>query len=317
MVIKNKKVVVTGGAGFIGSHIVDALVEEGNHVIVIDNLSTGNIKNIEHHINTQRFEFINGSITNLTLLKEMFRGADYVFHEAAIASVPGSIADPLSNHETNVIGTLNVLLAARDTAVKKVIFASSAAVYGDSPVQPKKEDMIREPLSPYAVAKLASEYYCQVFTSLYGLKTVCLRYFNVYGPRQDPKSEYAAVIPKFIQLVKEGKSPLIFGDGEQTRDFVFVKDVVIANLLAAESVATGIFNIGTGKSITINELVKTIISLSKVHLQPVYTSAAAGDIRFSLASVSKAKTFGYLPKFNLEDGLSRMIANKNGGYLIE
>ena len=308
MVIKNKKVVVTGGAGFIGSHIVDALVEEGNHVIVIDNLSTGNIKNIEHHINTQRFEFINGSITNLTLLKEMFKGADYVFHEAAIASVPGSIADPLSNHETNVIGTLNVLLAARDTAVKKVIFASSAAVYGDSPVQPKKEDMIREPLSPYAVAKLASEYYCQVFTSLYGLKTVCLRYFNIYGPRQDQKSEYAAVIPKFIELIKAGKAPVIFGDGDQTRHFVFVKDVITANLLAAESNMTGVFNVGTGENITLNALANVIIELSGNNLQAVYTSAKAGDIRYSLADISKIRNNGYKPEYSIKLGLSRILS---------
>jgi UDP-glucose 4-epimerase len=308
MVIKNKKVVVTGGAGFIGSLIVDALVEEGNHVIAIDNLSTGNIKNIEHHINTQRFEFINGSITNLTLLKEMFKGADYVFHEAAIASIPGSITDPLSNHETNVIGTPNVLLAARDTAVKKGIFASSAAVYGSSPSQPKKENMILEPLSPYAVAKLASEYYCQVFTKLYGLKTVCLRYFNVYGPRQDPKSEYAAVIPKFIQLVKEGKSPVIFGNGEQTRDFVFVKDVVIANLLAAESNMTGVFNVGTGENITLNALANAIIELSGSNLQVIYTSAKAGDIRYSLTDISKIRNNGYRPEYSIKLGLSRILS---------
>ena len=177
--------------------------------------------------------------------------------------------------------------------------------------------MIPEPLSPYAVAKLASEYYCQVFTRLYGLKTVCLRYFNVYGPRQDPKSEYAAVIPKFIQLVKEGKSPVIFGDGEQTRDFVFVKDVVIANLLAAESNMTGVFNVGTGENITLNALADAIIELSGSNLRVIYTSPKAGDIRYSLADVSQAKTFGYISKYNLEDGLCKMISNKNREYVIE
>ena len=308
MVINDKRIIVTGGAGFIGSHIVDALIEAGNHVIVIDNLSTGNMKNIEHHINTHRFEFINGSITNLTLLKEMFKGTDYVFHEAAIASVRGSIANPLASHETNITGTLNVLLAARDNNVKKVVFASSAAVYGDSPVQPKCEDMIPEPLSPYAVSKLASEYYCQVFTMLYGLKTVCLRYFNVYGPRQDPKSEYAAVIPKFIQLVKEGKSPVIFGDGEQTRDFVFVKDVVTANLLAAESNMNGVFNVGTGENITLNALVNAIIEVSGSNLQAVHVSPKAGDIRYSLADISKIRNNGYKPEYSIKLGLNRILS---------
>lgn len=304
MVIRNNKVVVTGGAGFIGSHIVDALIETGNHVIVIDNLATGKIKNIEHHLNNQHFEFINGSITNLPLLQKTFQNTVYVFHEAAIASVPASIADPLANNKTNITGTLNVLLAAKDNNVKKVLLASSAAVYGDSPIQPKREDMALEPQSPYALAKLASEYYCEIFTKLFGLKTVCLRYFNVYGPRQDPKSEYAAVIPKFIQLVKEGKSPVIFGDGEQTRDFVFVKDVVTANLLAVESNMTGNFNIGTGKSISVNEFSNIILKLMKrVDIKPIYEKEKPGDIKHSLADISMAMANGYKPIYNIEIGL--------------
>jgi len=315
-----KKVVVTGGAGFIGSHLAEELRERGHSVIIIDNLSTGRKENIASLINstnsitpqTQGVEFIQGSTTNLTLLQEIFKDVQYVFHQAAIASVPQSLEDPLTSNQANLTGTLNVLLAARDNGAKKVIYASSCAVYGDSPVSPKREDMLPAPLSPYAVAKLAGEYYCQVFQEVYGLPTACLRYFNVFGPRQDPGSQYAAVIPKFISRVSEGNSPVVFGDGEQTRDFVFVRDVVEANILIAEGDATGVFNIGRGESVSINQLAELIIGLVGNSVEPIHEEPRPGDIRHSLADISKAKSFGYEPKYSLEEGLVETIEQVGG-----
>ncbi|PIU55354.1 MAG: GDP-mannose 4,6-dehydratase [Chloroflexi bacterium CG07_land_8_20_14_0_80_51_10] len=315
-----KKVVVTGGAGFIGSHLAEELRERGHSVIIIDNLSTGRKENIASLINstnsitpqTQGVEFIQGSTTNLTLLQEIFKDVQYVFHQAAIASVPQSLEDPLTSNQANLTGTLNVLLAARDNGAKKVIYASSCAVYGDSPVSPKREDMLPAPLSPYAVAKLAGEYYCQVFQEVYGLPTACLRYFNVFGPRQDPDSQYAAVIPKFISRVSEGNSPVVFGDGEQTRDFVFVRDVVEANILIAEGDATGVFNIGRGESVSINQLAELIIGLVGNSVEPIHEEPRPGDIRHSLADISKAKSFGYEPKYSLEEGLVETIEQVGG-----
>ena len=220
------KVVVTGGAGFIGSHLAEELSKRGHKVAILDNLFTGKRENVEPLLKEGKVEFIQGSITDSPLLYKLFQDVSYVFHEAAIPSVPRSVENPQAAHEANITGTLNVLLAAKDTGVKKVIYASSSSVYGDTPTLPKKEDMPPNPLSPYAVTKLSGEYYCRVFHRVYGLPTVCLRYFNVYGPRQDPASQYAAVIPRFINRILENKPPIIFGDGEQTRDFTFVKDVV-------------------------------------------------------------------------------------------
>ena len=309
--IEVKKVVITGGAGFIGSHIADECVKRGWQVIIIDNLSTGRLENIKHLLQiTNMCEFVRGSITDLPLLQKVFTGADYVFHEAAVVSVPGSIADPVLAHETNLTGTLKVLLAARDAGVKKLVFASSSAVYGDTPESYKKEDALPKPQSPYAVNKLAGEYYCQVFNEIYKLPTACLRYFNVYGPRQKPDSEYAAVIPKFIQRVKEGKPPIIFGDGEQTRDFIFIKDVVAANILAAESQATGVFNIGTGESTSLNHLSGIItIIMSREDIQAVYEKERPGDIKDSLADIKKARLMGYIPGYTLASGLGEMAGS--------
>ena len=242
-----------------------------------------------------------------TLLQKIFQGIDYVFHQAAIPSVPRSTANPLASHEANITGTLNVLLAARDNGVKKVIYASSSSVYGDTPTLLKKEDMLPNPQSPYAVTKLAGEYYCQVFQEVYGLPTVCLRYFNIYGPRQDPNSQYAAVIPRFISRVSQEKPPLVFGDGEQTRDFTFIKDVVEANILAAEGNASGIFNIGKGESISVNQLAELIIGLVGNNVEPIHEEPRPGDVRHSLADISKAKTFGYKPKYSLERVLKETI----------
>jgi UDP-glucose 4-epimerase len=302
------KAVVTGGAGFIGSHIVEELLKLGWQILVVDNLSTGNLNNLQHLLNAKNMEFVQGSIIDLPLLQKHFAGANYVFHEAALVSVQGSIEDPILSHDNNLSGTLNVLLAARDSGIQKVVFASSSAVYGDTPVVRKKEDASPNPQSPYAVNKLAAEYYCRLFTEVYKLPTLCLRYFNVYGPRQSPNSEYAAVIPKFIQLVKDGKSPIIFGDGKQTRDFVFVEDVVAANILAAKSTITGVLNIGTSKSISLNQLARFILKkMNRLDLDPIYEKERAGDIKHSMADISAAKVLGYNPRYTLNLGLDELI----------
>lgn len=307
------KYIVTGGAGFIGSHIVDAL-GESHEVAVIDNFSSGKKENLDRvH---DGITCIQGSITDLSLLRNVFKEADGVFHLAAIASVARSVDDPVATHQTNLTGTLNVLLAARDCGVKKVVFSSSSAVYGDEPTLPKREDMPPFPLSPYAVSKLACEYYCTVFSELFGVKTVSLRYFNVFGPRQDPQGEYAAVIPKFITRLLNEKAPLIFGDGKQTRDFVYVKDVVHANIRAMQSSATGIFNIGSGESTDLNTLADRIAGILNVSLLPVYEKPRSGDIRDSVSDITAAgKAFGYRTRYSLDMGLSETIqwfSQKNG-----
>jgi len=303
-----KKAVVTGGAGFIGSHIAEGLLERGYHVTVIDDLSTGKIENISSLISNINLEFINGSIMDCILLNKVFKDADYVFHEAAIPSVPRSIENPVASNRVNVEGTLNVLVAARDNGVKKAVYASSSSVYGDTPTLPKKEDMIPNPQSPYAVSKLTAEYYCRVFSKIYSLPTACLRYFNVYGPRQDPDSQYSAVIPRFIKSLRADKPPIIFGDGEQTRDFTFVKDVAKANIMAAESDASGVFNVGGGKKISLNHFTCLLLTLMKrSDVKPVYEAERAGDIKHSLADITMAKTFGYNPAYNLEQGLKEIL----------
>jgi len=298
-----EKVVVTGGAGFIGSHLAEELARRGYRVIILDDLTTGRMENIERLTKQDNAQFTQGSITSFSLLKELFQGAAYVFHQAALPSVPRSVKDPLATNEVNITGTLNVLLAARDNKVRKVIYASSSSVYGATPTLPKREDMVPRPQSPYAVSKLAGEYYCQAFQEVYGLATVCLRYFNVYGPRQNPDSQYAAVIPRFIKSAAEDSPLTIFDDGEQTRDFTFIADVVAANILAAESSASGVFNIGRGKSTTINELAGLVIKFAGNNVKPIHQESREGDIRDSLADISKAKAFGYEPTYNLEEGL--------------
>ena len=305
--MKGKNVVVTGGAGFIGSNLVRTLAKE-NEVIVLDDLSTGVLENIQDILDDQKVNLVEGSITDLDLLQKTFQNIDYVFHEAAIPSVPRSVKDPVKSNYANVNGTLNVLVAARDNGVKKVVYASSSSVYGDTPVLPKKEDMSPSPLSPYAVSKLASEYYCQVFTEVYGLPTVSLRYFNVYGPRQDPSSDYAAVVPRFISRVLNGESPIIFDDGNQTRDFTFVKDTVNANILAMEGKACGVFNIAGGKRISINELAQLVMRIVGKEVDVIHEDSRPGDIRDSLADISKAKEeLGYEPRFDLPKGLEETL----------
>ncbi len=301
------KIVITGGAGFIGSNLAAELSQEkDSEVVIVDDLSTGRIENLEKF--NKNINLVRGSITDLNLLEGIFKDVDYVFHQAAIPSVPRSIKDPIASNNANVNGTLNVLVAARDSSVKKVIYASSSSVYGDTPELPKREDMMPNPLSPYAVTKLLGEYYCKVFNEVYGLKTISLRYFNVYGPGQDPYSDYAAVIPRFINRILENKPPVIYGDGEQTRDFTFVKDVVRANILAMKSDANGVYNIASGNRISINELAKVIMKLLGRNLKPVHEAPREGDIGHSLGDISKAaRNLGYEPRYSLEEGLRGTI----------
>ncbi|MFA5772363.1 MAG: SDR family oxidoreductase [Thermoplasmata archaeon] len=306
--MKNKKIVVTGGAGFIGSNIARKLAKD-NQITILDNFTTGRRKNIDDLV-ANGVSLIKDDIRNISMLKRIFKGADYVFHQAAIASVPLSIQDPILANEVNLTGTLNVLVAARDNNVGRVVFASSCAVYGDDPTPKKAETIIPKPLSPYAVTKMIGEHYCRVFHEIYGLSAVSLRYFNVYGPYQDPKSDYAAAIPKFIEKLQRDKPPTIYGDGRQTRDFVFVEDVVAANISAAEkkSIDGQIINIASGKDTTINAIVTKLIKLFKSGVKPVYEEERKGEIKYSLADITKAgKLLGYEPKFNLESGLKKTV----------
>lgn len=290
--IKNKNVVVTGGLGFIGSHISEELCKE-NNVTIVDNESTGNIKNVQDFKENVSIKI--GDINTLDL-KEIFDSVDYVFHQAALPSVPRSIKDPISSNKANITGTLKVLKAAHESEVKKVVFASSSSVYGDTPKLPKVETMPINPKSPYAITKATGELYCKVFEEIYGLPTVSLRYFNVFGPRQDPNSQYSAVIPKFITAIKNGESPVVYGDGTQSRDFTFVKNVVDANIKACETDVTGIFNIACGRRIILNDLINFIDELLGKNIEPIYTKTRSGDIKHSLADTTAAKSFGYNPK---------------------
>ncbi|MGB9937071.1 MAG: SDR family oxidoreductase [Methanobacterium sp.] len=301
--MKNKKVIVTGGLGFIGSHIVEELYQD-NEVTVVDNESTGKIENIENFKDTVNVEL--GDINTIDLNK-IFEGSDYVLHQAALPSVPRSIKDPINSNEANITGTLKVLNAASDEEVKKVVFASSSSVYGDTPKLPKVETMPINPKSPYAVTKATGELYCKVFEEIYGLQTVALRYFNVFGPRQDPNSQYAAVIPKFVTAIMNNESPTVYGDGEQSRDFTFVKNVVDANILAAESKETGNFNIACGRRIVLNDLISMINELLGKDIEPKYVDPRSGDIKHSLADISAAKSFGYISKDKLKNELEETI----------
>jgi len=296
---------VTGGAGFIGSHIARALIDAGARVRVIDNLATGYVENLDEI--GGEIEFLNGSIADATEIKRALQDVELVFHEAAIPSVPRSVNEPRETHEASVNGTFELLLAARNAKVRRVIYAASSSAYGDQPESPKHESMRPDPLSPYAAAKLVGEYYCQVFTRSYGLETVSLRYFNVFGPRQDPSSPYSGVISRFILALESGEAPMIYGDGEQTRDFTYVANAVHANLRAAEAPrASGkVFNIANGKSISINELLETLKRLTgRTDVKAEYAEARIGDVKDSLADLEAAKSdLGYSPKVELEEGL--------------
>ena len=305
--MKGSRLVITGGAGFIGSNLAWTLSDD-NEVTVIDNLSTGRYENIAELVDSDKVKFVKGTICDADLVRRCLKGVEYVFHEAAIPSVARSVKDPVATNEANITGTLVLLDAARSAKVKRFVYASSSSVYGDTEVSPKNEGLSPNPMSPYALTKVASEYYCKMFHELHGLSTVCLRYFNVYGPRQDPTSEYAAVIPRFISGVLSRKPLTVFGDGEQTRDFTFVEDVVRANILAAESDAVGNFNISAGKAISVNDLARAVMRLAGHEVRIKYDPPNPGEIRHSLGDISKAsKEFGYSPKYSLEEGLKRTI----------
>jgi len=295
---------VTGGVGFIGSHLVDRLLQAGHRVRVLDNFTTGFRHNLEGV--AADVEIIEGDVRDLGLLRSAARGVDTVFHEAALPSVPRSFTDPIATHENNATGTLNVLVAARDAGARRVVCASSSSVYGDAPVERKREDLPTAPRSPYAVSKLAAEQYCRAFFIGYGLEAVALRYFNVFGPRQDPNSPYSAVIPRFITAMLNGQSPTIYGDGLQSRDFTYVQNVVDANLLAATSPGVGgeVFNIARGENYGLLDLVDALKAILGVDLAPTFEKPRAGDVRHSRADVSKAREmFGFEPRVGFEEGL--------------
>lgn len=301
--------VVTGGAGFIGSHLVDHLLGQGEEVRVIDDFSTGKQENIRHNLG--KIDLIQGSVADLETVRKAMDGAAYVLHHAAIASVINSVEDPASSHDANLTGTLNVLIAARDAGVRRVVLASSSAVYGDLPGLPKTEDMPTDCLSPYALTKLSGEEYCRMFTRLYGLETVALRYFNVFGPRQDPNSQYAAVIPKFLTRMLSGEPPTIFGDGLQSRDFTYVSNNVAANMLAcrAPAIAGQVFNIACGESFSLLDLVAGLNDVLGTSIEPVFEPARAGEVKHSVAGIEKARSgLGFAPETDFRDGLERLVA---------
>ncbi len=302
--MKNKKVAVTGGLGFIGSHLIGKL-NENNDVVIVDDQTSGNIKNIEE----LDFTRIDTDFSDITLanLEMIFEDVDYVFHMAAVTSVLQSMNDPIRSNEVNITGTLKVLEAAKNCGVKKLILSSSSAVYGETETIPINEKNPIKPLSPYAVTKATGELYCNVYTEIYKLSTIALRYFNVFGPKQDPKSEYAAVIPIFIDKLLKNERPIIYGDGEQTRDFVSVKQVVASNILAAESNETGSYNIGLGRSTSINQLFEMIKEIMGKDIEPIYENERAGEIKHSVADISKAESIGYKPKNDFIEELTETV----------
>ena len=308
---------ITGGAGFVGSHIATALVEAGARVRVVDDLSTGYLKNLRHI--ESKIDFIEGSIADAAVLRRALTDVELVFHEAAIPSVPRSVDRPIESHDASVNATFALLLAARDQKVRRLVYAASSSAYGDQPELPKREDMRPAPLSPYAVGKLVGEYYGQVFTNVYGLETVSLRYFNVFGPRQDPSSQYSGVISRFMSALVRGEQPIIYGDGGQSRDFTFVSNVVDANLRAAESPdAVGkVMNVANGRQVTLNELLEIMKKVTgKSAVTARYEPVRVGDVRHSLADISLARALlGYEPTVGLEEGLRLTLDwwQKSGG----
>jgi nucleoside-diphosphate-sugar epimerase len=302
-------VVVTGGAGFIGSHIAAALTKSGARVRVLDDLSTGHRENLEEI--GAGIDFIQGSVADEDLVSKALEGAEVVFHEAAIPSVPRSVESPRQTHLASVDGTFSLLLAARDRKVRRVVYAASSSAYGDQPTLPKSEQMLPDPLSPYAVAKLVGEYYCSVFTRVYGLETVSLRYFNVFGPRQDPTSQYSGVVSRFISALLGNERPVIYGDGEQSRDFTYIDNIVAANLSAANAPgAPGkVINVANGERITLNQLLAELKELTGRHdVNADYAEPRVGDVRHSLADNSLARELlGYESKIGLREGLQRTI----------
>jgi UDP-glucose 4-epimerase len=303
-----EKYLVTGGAGFIGSHLVETLLSQGHFVRVLDDFDTGSRKNLSHL--SGDLEIIEGSIVNRETVREAFAGIDYVLHQAARGSVPRSVADPLGTHDANVTGTVNVLNAAREAGVKRVVCASSSSVYGETPVLPKEESMRPEPQSPYACSKLILEQYCKVFHKVYGLETVALRYFNIYGPRQNPELQYAAVVPIFIKNMLQKKVCTIYGDGGQTRDFTFVEDCVRANLIACKKPeATGkVLNVACGSQTSVLDLFSALAGMLNYKLEPQHQPARTGDVRHSRGSTENLRQFlAFEPSTTLQQGLQRTV----------
>ncbi len=298
---------VTGGAGFIGSHLVEELIRRGHRVRVVDSLITGQRRNLDH---IQGIEFLEADLAAIDVARRAVEGVEYVLHQAAIPSVPRSVKDPLASHEANVTATVNILVAARDAGVQRLVFAGSSSVYGDTPTLPKLENMPTSPLSPYALQKLVAEQYCQMFTRLYGFETVTTRYFNVFGPRQDPGSPYSGVISLFSTAILEGRQPIIYGDGEQTRDFTYVANVVDGVLRACEApkAAGEVMNVATGGRISLNELLRVMNAICGTKAEPIYKEPRSGDVRHSQADISKAtELLGYHPIVPFEEGLRRTL----------
>ena len=305
-----RKFLVTGGAGFIGSHIVEALVARGDRVRVLDDLSTGKLSNLQHV--RQQIEFTEGDVVDPSTVAQAVKGVDCVFHQAALASVPRSVERPLETHAACVTGTLVLLNEARQAGVRRVVYAGSSSAYGDQASSPKRETDTPSPISPYGAAKLAGESYCHAFWTTYGFETVAIRYFNVFGPRQDPNSQYAAVIPRFITAMLAGRRPTVYGDGHQSRDFTYIDNVVHGNLLAAEAeaghVAGGTFNVAGGHSTNLLDLIAALNNLLDTSLEPIHEPSRPGDVRESLADISMARRcFGYEPRVEFSDGLRRSI----------
>lgn len=306
--MQKRTYLVTGGAGFIGGHICERLIKEGHGVRVLDNFSNGKEENLSPF--RDQIELIRGDVRDTQVLAEAVKGVYVVFHEAALGSVPRSVADPVSTHESNITGTLNVLLAARDAGVRRVVFASSSSVYGETAELPKHEAITPQPLSPYALSKLAGEHYISIFNRVYGFEAVSLRYFNIFGPRQDPESQYAAVIPKFVTALINGERPVVYGDGLQSRDFTYVENVVEANLLASEAdgISGGAFNVACGGRYTLLDLLDRIKKLMGSDLEPIHEDARTGDVRDSQAAIEAAsQAFGYNVKVDFDEGLRRTV----------
>jgi nucleoside-diphosphate-sugar epimerase len=298
---------VTGGAGFIGSHLTEELASRGEHVRVVDSLVTGKRQNLAH---ISRVDFIEGDLADLDVARRAVDGVDFVLHQAAIPSVPRSVQDPITSNRANIDAALNVLVAARDARVKRVVYAGSSSVYGDAPALPKVETMPAAPLSPYALQKLVAEQYCQMFTRLYSLETVTIRYFNVFGPRQDPSSPYSGVISLFISALCEGRQPTIYGDGEQTRDFTYVANVVDGVLRACHAPAASgeVINVATGGRISLNQLFRTVRDLVGARVEPIYAAPRAGDVRDSQAGIQKARRLlGYETSVGFDEGLKKTV----------
>lgn len=312
-IIENKKVLVTGGAGFIGSNLIDVLIDQNNEVLCLDNFSTGHLKNIEYHLKNPNFKLIDGDIRDMETCLKACNEVEIVLHQAALGSVPRSINNPMLTNEVNISGFLNMLWAAKENNVKRFVYAASSSTYGDHPGLPKKEETIGNPLSPYAVTKYVNELYAQVFSNTYGVETIGLRYFNVFGPKQDPNGAYAAVIPKFINLLLKGESPTINGDGSHSRDFTFIDNVVQINQLAAltdnKKAINSVFNVACGDNTNLNELIKAVKEGLNEHgfntNNPVnYGPERKGDVKHSLASIGKAeKLLGYEPAINFKEGI--------------